>query len=156
MQNESSHPETPCDRCPWRLSNHGRRTKWGFYTKRNRRRLWNGIRRGNPQSCHPTDPSHPDHVEAGAKPGSEPKECPGAVIVAMRELQKIASYSDDGETIDVDAWRAYQSDNPQGMTRDGLIYWGVERYQFAGMPFVGGKPLPKVDLDDPRISVGEF
>ena len=75
--------KTACDQCPWRRSNHGKPTRGGFFRKDNLRRLWGQLRGASPdsmggrQSCHLTDPSHPDHIEAGAKPDAKPRECPG-------------------------------------------------------------------------------
>ena len=51
--------KSPCQACPWRVENHGKRHPDGWYTKANLRRLWSGIRRGEEMSCHPTDPSNP-------------------------------------------------------------------------------------------------
>ena len=71
-----------CPRCPWRIANHGKRTPGGFYTKKNLQRLWSQVRRGlKPQSCHMTDPSHPDHVAAGAPLSAQVHECPGSVAL---------------------------------------------------------------------------
>ena len=88
----------PCEQCPWRIANHGRRHPGGFYRKDNLRRLWNQIRKGGRlQSCHPTDPGHADHrTYAGAKPGAKPLECIGSVILILREMR----YADtlDGDT----------------------------------------------------------
>ena len=88
---------TPCEQCPWRTANHGKRHPGGFYRKDNLRRLWNQIRKGGIQSCHPTDPTHEDHRQyAGAKPGAKPLECIGSVILVLREMR----YADtlDGDT----------------------------------------------------------
>ncbi|MCY4121361.1 MAG: hypothetical protein OXG72_10630 [Acidobacteria bacterium] len=89
---------TPCEQCPWRVANHGKRHPGGFYRKDNLRRLWNQIRKGSRlQSCHPTDAGHEDHRKyAGAKPGAKPLECIGSVILILREMR----YADtlDGNT----------------------------------------------------------
>lgn len=141
----------PCEHCPWRVANHGKRTPWGFYTKANLRRLWNQIRRGGQgQSCHPTDPSHPDHVAAGAKPGSEPRECPGAVILVYREFEKLQAVA-AGQPIEARHCDEYRKQNPQGLTKSGLLYWLIKRYQFGGVPFIGGAKLPEVDRAEPGI-----
>lgn len=141
--------KTPCANCPWRISNHGKRTPWGFYKLANLKRLWNGIRRGGPQSCHPTDPNHADHIAAGAKPGSEPQECPGSVVLVLRECEKIASY--DNNTISPKSLDVYFKKHQDGLTRAGVMYWVIGRQQFAGVPFVGGPKLPKVDVSDVEI-----
>lgn len=143
---------TPCDRCPWRIVNQGKRTPWGFYSKRNLRRLWNQIRGGGaPQSCHPTDPSHPDHIEAGAKPDSEAQECPGAVILVLRELELMASYGRDGHTIDDQAVPAYLKAHRDGLTKQGIAYWALARISLGGVPFLGGPKLPPVNTEEPGI-----
>ena len=148
--------EVPCELCPWRVANHGKRHPGGFYRKDNVRRLWNQIRRGGRlQSCHPTDPSHPDHREhAGAKPGSKPLECTGSVILILREMR----YADtlDGDTTpgdlsptDFDRYMAVTAKR-KGLTRDGLLYHGFSRA--LPRPLGDGSPLPAVAeelLDSP-------
>jgi hypothetical protein len=114
-------------------------------------RLWNGIRRGNPQSCHPTDPNHPDHIAAGAKPGSEPQECPGAVILVLRECETMARYGRDGNTVDDQAITRYLRAHKDGLTKSGILYWVVQRIQFGGVPFFGGAKLPQVDIREEGI-----
>lgn len=144
----------PCEHCPWRKSNQGKRTPWGFYKLANLRRLWNQIRGGGAaQSCHPTDPSHPDHVAAGAKPGATPRECPGSVILVLREfaaLQKIAAER-GSDTIDAQDTKTYLKRRKKGLKRSGLVYWLVSRYQLGGVPVVGGPKLPDVDMDDQAV-----
>lgn len=141
---------TACQHCPWREANHGKRTPWGFYTAANLRRLWNGIRRGNAQSCHPTDASHPDHVAAGAKPGAKTKECAGSVILVYREFEKLQTCG--GGTIDETALDRYAREHKDGLTKPGILYWLVQRYQFGGVPFVGGPKLPDVDMHEQGIA----
>ena len=117
----------PCDACPWRVANHGKRHKHGFYTKRNLQRLWNQIRRGGGvQSCHPTDPGHPDH---GAKPDSKAQECGGSVILVTRELRRLAMLSGDPNHIDgkyIPAYLALSRVN-KGLTTTGLMYYLLSR-----------------------------
>ena len=156
---DKSTPKTtasPCEQCPWRVANHGKRHPGGFYRKDNLRRLWNQVRKGGRiQSCHPTDPSHADHREyAGAKPDSKPLECAGSVILVLRELR----YADtlDGDTtagrLSVTDGKRYLAETRQrkGLTRDGMLYHGFAR----AMPYpIGdGTPLPAVSeglLDSP-------
>lgn len=134
----------PCANCPWRAENHGKRTPWGFYTAANLRRLWNQIRSGGgAQSCHPTDPSHPDHVAAGAKHGATPQECPGSVILVYREFEKMQAIGDG--TITPEAVTRYLRMHRDGLTRTGILYWLVSRYQLGGVLFIGGPKLPEVD-----------
>lgn len=141
----------PCEHCPWRVANHGKRTPWAFYTKTNLRRLWNQVRRGGaPQSCHPTDPHHPDHVAAGAKPDATPQECPGSVILVYREFEKLQACA-VGPTIDGPACDRYLREHRDGLTKNGLAYWLVSRYAFGGVPFVGEPKLPEVDMAEEGI-----
>lgn len=152
VADEATTVRRPCANCPWRAVNHGKRTPWGFYSAANMRRLWNQIRRGGAQSCHPTDPNHPDHVAAGAKPGSTPLECPGAVILVLREATRLASYGADGNTVDEQAIPAYLRNHRDGLTKTGIMYWVVQRIALAGKPFIGGAPLPAVDEDEAGIA----
>ncbi len=144
--------ERPCAECPWRLSNHGRRTSAGFYRKDNLRRLWNEVRGGGlPQSCHPTDPNHPDHVAAGAKPGSTPKECPGSVIVILREIRDIAG--GNGGNVTPEAIDAYLARRKKGIkSPHGMMYWLISRYSMGATAF-GEGALPNVDIDEPGIGL---
>src|ERR1700681_4104072 len=99
--------EKPCDQCPWRLANQGKKHPFKFYTKQNLRRLWKEVRGGgNAQSCHLTDPSHPNHVAVGAKSGAKAKECSGSVIVVLREVQAITGASKIIDTSNVDRYLA--------------------------------------------------
>jgi len=140
---------TPCAQCPWRKSNHGKPHKFGFYTKTNLRRLWGQIRRGGgEQSCHLTDPSHPDHVAVGAKPNAKAQECPGSIIVVSRELSKMAT----GGVITEDGLKRYQKERKKGLTKRGLAYWIVSRIQFGGVPMIGGPKFPDVP-DDPEVGL---
>jgi hypothetical protein len=142
----------PCEQCPWRLTNHGKKHRFGFYTKSNLRRLWNQVRGGgNKQSCHLTDPAHPDHVAVGAKPGAKAQECPGSVIIVLREVKQMA---DADGVISPEGIDRYRASRKKGLTKNGLMYWIVKRIQFGNVPFVGGHPLPDV-LDDPEIGLPE-
>lgn len=146
----------PCAQCPWRLSNQGKPHPHKFYSMANLRRLWNQIRKadgGDAQSCHMTDPSHPEHVAAGAKPGAKAQECPGSVIIIRRELRRMAN--EKGE-ITVEGWERYRSERAKrGLTKTGMRWWGISRACFGGVPFVGGPKLPEVDEADPEIGLPE-
>ena len=142
---------TPCAQCPWRLSNQGKPHKFGFYTKGNLRRLWNQIRGGGrEQGCHLTDPSHPDHVAVGAKPGAKAQECPGSVIVVLREAKKMANA--DGR-IEPEGVERYMATRRNGLKKNGIAYWLISRIQLGGVPIVGGPKLPEVDVDDTEIGL---
>ena len=142
----------PCPQCPWRTSNHGKRTPGGFYTKRNLTRLWGGCRRGASHSCHLTDPSHPDHIAAGAPERATAKECPGIVILMLRELRAM---SDGDNNITPESVSEYDRWRRKGMTREGQIYWLVNRYMHGGVPLIGGRKLPVVNVEDPEVDLPE-
>ena len=142
----------PCDQCPWRVANHGKRHRHGFYTKRNLTRLWNQIRKGGGvQTCHPTDPGHPDH---GAKPDSTPTECAGSVILVTRELRFAANLGGEPDTLepgDIDAYLADHADR-RGLTMSGFRYFCWARN--VPRPVGKGDPLPTVSveqLDSPEF-----
>lgn len=149
---EANDMKTACAECPWRLANQGKRHKFGFYRLSNVKRLWNQLRRGGgEQSCHKTDPSHPDHIATGTKPNAKAQECPGSVIVVLREVQKMA----DGNTVSPESLKRYQATRKKGLTKTGILFWVVQRIQLAGAPFVGGAKLPEVDVDDKEIGLPE-
>lgn len=127
-----------CAQCPWRIANHGKRTPGGFYTKKNLQRLWSQVRRGlHPQSCHMTDPSHPDHVAAGAALSAQVHECPGSVALVAREVEKLNALQGD--------FKAYRKETPKGLTRSGVFYW-LDRYLFGGTPG-RGPTIPSVESE---------
>lgn len=124
----------PCAACPWRTENHGKRHPHGWYTKKNLRRLWAKIRRGDSMTCHPTDPTN--LVPDGTKPvpdGTQTRECAGALRLVQIELKKFEA---DPKTYDM----------KKGLTKTGLNYWALARCAFAGT-FVGGEPMPVIDSD---------
>jgi hypothetical protein len=136
----------PCPACPWRKSNQDRNDHPdGWYTRGNLARLWRGIRNGEPQSCHPTDPCNPVSAEAEAAgyrkapAGSQVLECRGAVILAQRELHLLSEdYGGD--------FRAYRRERPHGLTRDGLRSL-LARLMFGGVPLVGGVRMARPNLN---------
>lgn len=140
----------PCRGCPWRTSNHGKRHPDGWYTAANRRRLWAGMRRGEDMSCHPTDSDNPvsdraqDAGYRAAPDGAEVKECIGAHILRQREVM---IFQDD-YGCDI---RAYRRARPKGLTREGLAAV-VMRAAFGGAPLIGGRPLPKPNLNAVDVS----
>lgn len=144
----------PCSVCPWRTANQGRRHRFGWYAMRNLKRLWNEIRNGGGcQTCHPTDPSHPEHVACGAREGSTPRECAGSVIVVLQEMRKMCQ--PDG-TIDNDDYARYaKARGRKGLSKTGVLYWVFQRYAFGGVPFMGGRKLPKVDENCPGVALPE-
>lgn len=135
-----------CSQCPWRLKNQGKRHFAGFYTKKNLTRLWGLIRRGGaPQSCHMTDPSHADHLKAGCKEGAQTRECPGSVLLVLREVSRMA---DDKQTVTDATIRRYEVGRKKGLTKSGMHYWLISRIQLGGVPVFGGPAMPQVEEDD--------
>jgi hypothetical protein len=136
----------PCNQCPWRLENQGKRHSHSFYTKKNLTRLWNLLRRGGaPQSCHMTDPSHPDHLAVGCKETAEARECPGSVILVLREVRQMA---DENNVVKAKRIEEYRRSRKRGLTQAGLAYWLLARIQLGGVPLIGGPKLPDVEEDD--------
>src|SRR5213075_927488 len=139
---------SPCAQCPWRTANQGTRHPLGWYTKRNLRRLWVGLRGGERMTCHPTDPDNPPAPGTrGAPDGTATRECAGAQILVQRELQRL------GELIEADVrdpWSVYLADNPRGLTKRGAalaamnVQWGGA---MPGLLEVGG-----VNLNDETVS----
>ena len=142
---EEQEQKAPCALCPWRTANHGKRHEHGFYTKKNLTRLWNQIRRGGGmQSCHPTDPGHPDHE---AKPDSTAQECVGSLILVMKEMRHVATLGDDPNVlgdVGVDAYLKVSRER-HGLTKEGMLFWAIVRQ--TPKPFGEGKPLPNFSLD---------
>ena len=140
----------PCENCPWRTANHGKRTTYRFFTKANRQRLWNQIRRGEGiQSCHQTDPSHPDHVATGTKLTATPHECMGSVILVVRELDRLVEGDWDQvvEPGHCDRYLASDRNRRFGLRKSGLLYYLMNRQM---NPPMGDGKLP----DPPKGSLG--
>ena len=136
----------PCDDCPWRKANQGRRHPGGFFRKDNLRRLWNEIRKGGGmQTCHPTDPSQPDHrTYAGAKEGATAQECAGSVILITRELRHAGKLGGEEPVINVEGATLYLAETRQrkGLSQGGLLWFAFQRAM--PRPIGMGKTLPAV------------
>lgn len=150
--------KNPCTQCPWRISNHGKRHFGGFYRKQNLLRLWKKLRNGGGgmQSCHLTDPGHPDHLAAGAPENAKTQECPGSVILVVRECKRLLELAPEG-VIDMSAINKYLADpSIRRLTRQGIIYWAVQRLgPFANTPLGFIRP-PDVNDTDPEIGLPEW
>lgn len=119
----------PCNACPWRVANQGKRHAGSWYGKRNLARLWAGMRRGESMSCHPTDPNMNSPDIAGGGPGTTPDdatamECAGSLIVKQREFM----YLQHDYAADIPTYRAAR---PKGLTRHGIAAL-LERLVFGG------------------------
>lgn len=138
--------ERPCSECPWLTSNHGKLHAHGWYTDKNRNRLWSGLRRGDPMSCHRTDPDNV--VPEGGKQvpdDTQVRECIGAVVLQQREFMRFQSVSkkcaDERTSV---VFSVYRKRHPGGMTLPGLRVL-LERGLFGGT-VIGGPALPRPDL----------
>lgn len=137
----------PCRTCPWRLDNHGKRHPDGWYTQRNRDRLWSGLRNGSAMSCHPTDPDNevsPAAQAAGHKPApadSQVLECRGGIILQQREVH-LLTVAHGGDQ------RSYRAARPLGLTRAGIAAV-VMRLLYGGVPLVGGRKMALPNLNAP-------
>lgn len=144
-----------CAACPWRLANQGKRTPDGWYTKANLQRLWSKLRRGEAMTCHPTDPSNPvseRQQQAGHKPANcetPTRECAGALTLVQREFMVVQDYLERHDEFN-EGMAAYRRDRPRGLTRDGIAEV-ISRAVYAGVPVVGGAPMPKPDLSNAEL-----
>lgn len=134
----------PCVACPWRTDNHARRHPDGWFSARNRNRLWTGLRRGEAMSCHATDPGNPVSEKAqaaGYRPapaGSTVLECRGGVILQQRELHLLMHRYGN--------LPAYRKARPRGLTREGM-HRLLARLAFGGVPFLGAAKMGRPDLN---------
>ncbi len=130
---------TPCSACPWRTANHGKPHPHGWYTAKNRARLWSKLRRGDSMTCHPTDPEN--EVPAGAKPvpkGATTHECAGGLVLQQRELEKVQGF---------DSLRDYLKASRLGLTISGLATL-ANRAVFGGLQIAGCREMTETDLDE--------
>jgi hypothetical protein len=140
----------PCSRCPWRTENQGKRHPGGWYTAKNLRRLWGGLRRGEGMTCHPTDPNNPVEPEweaKGVKPAPEnarTTECAGAIVLQQRELMRFQKIVAEGGTL-----ADYRRRFPLGLTKEGMARL-VSRHLFGGTP-LGGPAWSRPNLNQEGI-----
>lgn len=134
----------PCSSCPWIVANHGKPHPHGWYTKRNRDRLWAKLRTGDSMSCHRTDVSNPVPDGHQVPPeDSTVKECTGALILQQREVMNFQACGIGFGP--EDTRRAYRAAHPRGLTLEGL-HVIIERAMFGGV--LGGLRLAKPDLNE--------
>lgn len=142
MRGVKEAADSPCSACPWRTKNHGKRHPDHWYTKRNLKRLWAGLRRGESMSCHPTDPRNPvseSAQRAGTKPAPESadtRECAGALILQQREFMLLQN------RFDANLGR-YRKERPGGLTKEGMAVM-LSRAIFGG---IDGPKMAKPNLD---------
>ena len=133
---EPANP-SPCSACPWRTENHGKPHPDGWYTARNRDRLWSKLRRGDGMTCHPTDPENPCSTGVTVPEGVTTHECSGALILQQREIKKI-------EALPGSDLKRYIQENPRGLTKTGIAQL-IERIVFGGL---NGNAMPLLDLNE--------
>jgi hypothetical protein len=136
----------PCRDCPWLLANQQRRAHPdGWFTVRNRDWLWTRLRRGDPMSCHRTDPGNPVSqraAERGYRPvpaGTQVKECRGAVVLQQREMHLLMNRYEMDVTV-------YRRARPRGLTRAGITAM-VLRLAFGGVPILGAPRMGRPGLN---------
>jgi hypothetical protein len=134
--------ETPCSSCPWRTENQGKPHPDGWFTTKNRERLWAKMRRGESMSCHPTDPANPLPPGAPAVTAPVTVECAGSLILVQREAVKLQAFPGPY------AFRLYRKAHPKGLTKDGVANL-ISRTTLAGVPLVGAPRMPLLDLMAP-------
>lgn len=145
-----------CADCPWRVSNRGRRNEHGFYTAKNLRRLWAGMRNGERMTCHPTDPRMAEY-EGYEKTEDAPvvRECAGSLLLKAREvtlLNSIAAKIPEGKKVDV--MKLYKAVSPMGLTRRGIIKI-IEDTAFAGRSALAMRSDFPEDLDVAYVKIDE-
>lgn len=91
-------------------------------------------------SCHPTDPNNavPDGHKA-APEENEPTECAGLLLLVQRELR---AFTEDPENYN----------HRRGLTKEGMIWWGVARCAPMAGSILGGPPMPIIE-EDPDIQL---
>lgn len=117
---------SPCPGCPWLIKNHGKPSPeivaelrknnlhiWPWYTVTNARRLWSGIRRGEPMLCHETDPKASRYGGKDATSGHE-RMCVGMMILVAKHVNGIQTFK---------SFKDYTAANPLGFTRRGFSTW---------------------------------
>jgi hypothetical protein len=116
-----------CDTCPFLKVNHGKPHPAKWYSIKNLRRLWNGLRTGKAPGmvCHSSDPNNKDYGgDKNVKPGHE-QECAGALILMIRHANEYGRLSK----------LAYKVKYPLGLTLRALATF-VEAQLFGQLPSV--------------------
>lgn len=126
----------PCPTCPWLKANHGKPNPPGveslrangvddlhdWFSTKNLRRLWHGIRRGEGMLCHSTDPQADRYGGKKVDSGHE-RICTGCVALAERHIRILEAHP----------IKEYNSRISAGMrfTKHGFGRW-IERVMFGG------------------------
>jgi hypothetical protein len=69
----------------------------------------------------------------------------------LREVEKMAGEKRHINGAGID--RYLDERKRRGLTQLGILYWVVQRIQFAGVPAMGGPKLPDVDVNDAEIGL---
>lgn len=116
-----------CNTCPWVKANQGKRHAASWYSMKNLRRLWNGLRTGKAPGmiCHSTDPMNQTYGGDAPVVSGHESECGGAVVLIIRNMN------------------ALNEKQPQpiqpGLSKGAIAQW-AERYFFGdGIPKVESK-----------------
>lgn len=137
----------PCKECPWLTENHGKPHPHGWYTEKNRKRLWKALKTGERMSCHKTDPSN--EVPDGVTPvpdDTQTHECTGALILQQRELMLFQKCADEAHAAGTkDAFKRFKAAG--GTMAKGALAYIVQRAMFGGMP--GSIRMSRPDLNEP-------
>ena len=132
----------PCDGCPWRRANHGRRQPRGVHTQGNIQRLWNEIRNGKrTMTCND---AKPDENRNKNGPTAAP-ECTGSVILVMREVLYIAALGKSPgvmEPDDVEEYLKEHTKSRNGLTKKGIYDTVLRRLMPKGLLNPDTKPMP--------------
>lgn len=100
---------TPCQSCPFRINNWGKRVPKGVYREANLRRLWTGLSAGERLAC----------AERVA-PAAPPRDCSGALLLVTRHLHALRNQT----------FESYQRVSPTPLTQQGVSRW-VNRLAFG-------------------------
>lgn len=144
-----------CKDCPWRASNRGRANEHGFYTAKNLRRLWVGMRNGERMTCHPTDPRMAEY-SGYEKTDDAPvvRECAGSLLLKAREISLL---NDLGRALPkgADLMRAYRAASPLGLTRKGIKKIIKDQFEGAIGQTLSVRPTITGDPDVAYVKVDE-
>lgn len=133
-----------CATCPWRVCNQGKRHPSHWYTIKNLRRLWNGIRNGeNPgMVCHSTDPESIEY--GGTKPvpqSAKTQECGGLLILVFRHFDALGMLNQ----------KQYKAAYPKTYLKTlGIATWLERKISVA----FGAKPVPEVAFTGKPDEIG--
>ena len=133
-------PVDVCATCPFRLANQGKPHPANWYSLKNLRRIWNGIRTGAAPgfTCHASDPESKNYGSTVQVPDTcQPRECGGLLIVVQRHVR------DAGESTTL---KEYRGHHRYPMTRAGIAHW-VNRALFGSM---NGSAPPDVACPNPE------